>query len=73
MLQMKFVLFAAVALMAVGSTVAIIGGTDVFRGRFPYFALIKSYQMKAPVISLYNSKKCSRMCIETCRFSLFSV
>lgn len=45
MLQTKFILFAAVALMVVGSAVAIIGGQDAARGQFPYFAYLETYKI----------------------------
>lgn len=39
-------LFAAVALMAVGSAIAIIGGQDAAREKFPYFAYLKTFRAK---------------------------
>lgn len=60
MIQIKSILFAVVALMAVGSAIAIIGGKDAVRGRFPYFAYLKCFRaktdwsFKSPVI-LSNS------------------
>lgn len=51
MLPTKFMLFAIVALMVVGSTFAIIGGKDATRGQFPYFAYLESYKIaEKPVI-----------------------
>lgn len=46
MFQTKSMLFAVVALMVVGSAIAIIGGKDAVRGKFPYFAYLKCYQIK---------------------------
>lgn len=43
MLQIKFMLFAAVVLTAINSTVAIVGGEDAVRGQFPYFVYLESY------------------------------
>lgn len=40
-------LFAIVALMAVGSAIAIIGGEDAVLQRFPYFAHLKIYKRSA--------------------------
>lgn len=54
MLQTKFMLFGAVALMAIGSAVAIINGKEAARGQFPYFAYLESYKIAdIPVILLY--------------------
>lgn len=47
MFQMKFMLFAVVALMVVGSTIAIIGGKDALRRQFPYYAYLKTYEAKS--------------------------
>lgn len=44
MSRMKFMLFAVVALIAIGSTVAIIGGQDAIRAQFPYYAYLKMYK-----------------------------
>lgn len=41
MFQAKFMLFAVVALMAVSSAIAIMGGQDAARNQFPYFAHLK--------------------------------
>lgn len=56
-------LLAVIALMAVDSTIAIIGGQDAARSQFPYFAHLKTHQAKynhwtgeTKVISLYYSK-----------------
>lgn len=38
-------LFAAIALMAIGSAVAIIGGQDAALGQFPYFAYVQTYKV----------------------------
>lgn len=46
MYQTKLMLFAAVALMAVGSAIAIIGGQDAAREKFPYFAYLKTFRAK---------------------------
>lgn len=73
MLQMELLLFAVVALMAVRSTVAIVGGLDAVRGRFPYFALIKSYQLKAPVIFKETLNECLLFCTNMYLHLLFAV
>lgn len=52
MFQMKCVLFAVVALMTVGGTVAIYGGQDAARAQFPFYAYIEAYKIPdLPVIS----------------------
>lgn len=51
MLQIKFILFAVVASMIVGSAVAIVGGKDATRGKFPYAAYLEVYKLPKPVIS----------------------
>lgn len=51
-------LCAVVALMVVGSAVAIIGGKDADRGQFPYFAYLEVYKMPKPVISNRYSTFC---------------
>lgn len=44
-------LFAVVALMAVSTTFAILGGKDAARKQFPYFAYLESYKIaERPVI-----------------------
>lgn len=53
MLQTKYMLFAVVAMMAVRSTVAIIGGQDAASGQFPYFVLLETFKTGEPVI-LFN-------------------
>lgn len=57
MCQLKCVLFAVVALMTVGSSVAIIGGQDAARGQFPYFVYIEAYKTSdLPVICKHLKK-----------------
>lgn len=51
MLQIKFIFFAVVASMIVGSTVAIIRGKDATRGQFPYLAYLEVYKLPKPVNS----------------------
>lgn len=46
MFQIKLMLFAIVALMAIDSTFAIIGGQSASRSQFPYFALLKTHRLK---------------------------
>lgn len=49
-------LFAVVALMAVGTTFGIIGGKDAARTQFPYFAYLESYKIaERPVSYSFNS------------------
>lgn len=40
-------LFGVVTLMAIGSTIAIIGGKDALRRQFPYYAYIKTFELKS--------------------------
>lgn len=47
MFPIKFMLFAVVTLIVVGSTFAIIGGQDADHGQFPYFAYLKTYISKS--------------------------
>lgn len=45
MFQIKFMLFAIVALMSISTTFGIIGGKDATRGQFPYYAYLESYKL----------------------------
>lgn len=45
MLQTKFMLIAAIAFMAIGSAIAIIGGQDASLSQFPYFAFLETYKV----------------------------
>lgn len=47
MFHTKFILFAAVALLAVGCAFAIIGGQDAARGQFPYYAYLNAYKSRS--------------------------
>lgn len=46
MLQIKVILFAVVASMAVDSSLAIIGGQNAVRSQFPYFAYLRTERAK---------------------------
>lgn len=55
MLQIKFMLFAVVALTIVNSAVAIIGGHTAAPKQYPYFALLETFKNpQAPVILLWS-------------------
>lgn len=56
MMQTKFMLFTTIALMVVGSAVAIVGGKDAARGQFSYFAYLEVYQSPKPVFFIQNSR-----------------
>lgn len=54
MLQIKFMFFTVVALMAVRSTVAIMGGEDAARGQFPYFVYLEAYKSPKILVIVLN-------------------
>lgn len=59
MFHTKFMLFSVVALMTIGSAIAIINGKDALRRQFPYFAYLKTFEAKSAwswrsAVNLFN-------------------